>query len=348
MWPELQEHVLEVLRDAVTITAFVFVMMVVVEYVNVLTRGAWQRRLMLSRWRQYVLSGLLGIVPGDLGPFAVTAMYTHGSVSIGALITVMLAASGDASFVMLAVVPRTWPVIMVTLLVLGIVVGALADLLFGRALRSLAEAEKPLQIHETECEFFNRAEFIRQWKACSPARGLLSVVLAVFLVSLAAGWLGHEAWWVRGTMLAVAGSALFIVVSVPDHFLDEHLWEHAARQHAPKVFLWTLGALLVMHLPMHAFNVEGTLAHATWVKWVFLLVACLVGMIPDCGPHIVFVTLFAQGIVPFSVLLANAIVQDGHGTLPVLAQSRRVFFVVKGVDFIIAFIVGASLMLAGH
>ncbi len=65
MWPELQQHVLEVLRDALTITVFVFVMMVVVEYVNVLTRGAWQRRLMLSRWRQYVLSGLLGIVPGD-------------------------------------------------------------------------------------------------------------------------------------------------------------------------------------------------------------------------------------------------------------------------------------------
>ena len=164
MGHEIQEHVVEVLRDALTITVFVFVMMVVVEYVNVLTRGAWQRKLMLNRWRQYVLSALLGIVPGDLGPFAVTAMYAHGTVSIGALITVMLAAAGDASFVMLAIVPMTALKIMATLLVLGIVVGALADALFGARLRSLAAAEKPLQIHEEQCEFFNREIGRASWR----------------------------------------------------------------------------------------------------------------------------------------------------------------------------------------
>jgi hypothetical protein len=348
MAQELQAHVLEVLRDALTITVFVFVMMVVVEYLNVLTRGAWQRKLMLSRWRQYALSALLGVVPGDFGPFAVVAMYAHGTVSIGALITVMLAASGDAAFVMLARVPKTAVLIMAALFVLSIVAGALTDLFFGARLKKLFASDPPFEVHEEDCEFLNRSEFVRQWKACTAVRGVLATALALFLVSLATGWAGQETWWARSTMMAVAAMALFIVVTVPDHFLKEHFWEHAARQHVPKIFLWTLGALVVMHVPLHALHIEETLASAAWVKWVFLVVACGVGLIPDCGPNIVFVTLYANGVIPFSVLLANSIVQDGHGTLPVLAQSRRVFFVVKGVNFLLAFLVGAAVMLAGH
>ena len=347
MGAELSGHLVEVLRDALTITVFVFVMMVVVEYLNVCTRGAWQKRLTLSRWRQYAMAGLLGVVPGDLGAFAVTALYAHGSVSIGALITVMLAASGDAAFVMLAVVPRTAAVILPILLVLGIAAGVFTDLLFGGRLKRIFASDPPFTVHDERCEFFSRGEFVRQWKACRAVRGILAAGLVVFLVALVVGWVGEGAWWVRGTMIAVAAVALFIVSTVPDHFLEEHLWEHAARQHVPKVFLWTLGALIVMHVPLHAFNIEETIQHAAWVRWVFLLVACCVGLIPDCGPHIIFVTLFAQGVVPFSVLLANAIVQDGHGTLPVLAQSRRVFLVVKGVNFLLALLVGAAFMLAG-
>ncbi len=42
-----------------------------------------------------------------------------------------------------------------------------------------------------------------------------------------------------------------------------------------------------------------------------------------------FVTLFAQGLIPFSVLLASSIAQDGHGMLPLLAESKRGFLAVK-------------------
>ena len=35
----------EVIEHAVTITAFVFVMMLTVEYLNVVTGGAWQKHL---------------------------------------------------------------------------------------------------------------------------------------------------------------------------------------------------------------------------------------------------------------------------------------------------------------
>ena len=58
------------------------------------------------------------------------------------------------------------------------------------------------------------------------------------------------------------------------------------------------------------------------------------------GPHLIFVTLFAEGLIPFSVLLAGSIVQDGHGMLPMLAHSRCAFFGVKGFNFALGLLVG--------
>ena len=99
-----------------------------------------------------------------------------------------------------------------------------------------------------------------------------------------------------------------------------------------------------MHFLMNYINVQ------EWITsnmYVVLLVAVLIGIIPESGPHLIFVTLFAQGSIPFSILLASSISQDGHGMLPMLAESRRTFLAVKIVNIIYAFIVGLSTFLLG-
>ena len=80
---------------------------------------------------------------------------------------------------------------------------------------------------------------------------------------------------------------------------------------------------------------------------IVLVVAIIVGIIPESGPHLIFVTLFAQGSIPFSVLLASSIVQDGHGMLPLLAESRRAFLSVKIVNVIYALFIGITGYLIG-
>jgi hypothetical protein len=75
-------------------------------------------------------------------------------------------------------------------------------------------------------------------------------------------------------------------------------------------------------------------------KLIILIIACLVGLIPESGPHMIFVTLFAQGSIPFSILMASSIVQDGHGMLPMLAESKRGFVSVKLVNLLVGFLVG--------
>lgn len=54
-----------------------------------------------------------------------------------------------------------------------------------------------------------------------------------------------------------------------------------------------------------------------------VIIGALIGLIPGCGPQVIFVTLFTKGMVPFAALLANAISQDGDALFPLLAIDRK-------------------------
>ena len=329
------------------ITGFVFVMMLVVEYVNVLTRGTWEKKLRDRRGLQYLLAVGLGVSPGCLGAFAVVAMYSHGSLSFGAVVAAMIATSGDESFVMLAMIPKQSLLLFGLLGTTALVAGVLTDALIGKYGGGQSAISSRLEVHDDDvCRCFAWGALLPEWKKCSPARGILTVALALFLVALLAGKIGPPTWnWIRATLFLTSGSALFIVATVPDHFLEEHFWRHVALTHVPRVFLWTLGALSVMYLLVEYMHLESALWEG---KWLVLLAACLVGLVPESGPHLIFVTLYAKGTVPFSVLLASSIVQDGHGMLPVLAHSRRGFLIIKGINLLVGFSAGAAAMVLGY
>ena len=338
----------EVLRETIVITGFVFVMMLVIEYVNVLTSGAWRSILAKNRWGQYALAAALGLIPGCLGNFAVVAMYSHRLLSLGAVVAAMIATSGDEEFVMLALVPRQAFLVFGVCFALGVLAGALTDAVAKRRFSSDALCCDGLEVHEEiESTTFEAARVWRQLKDCTAARGILAAGLALLIAGVLFGWIEPAEWSpVRIMLLASSAIALFIVATVSDHFLEEHLWRHVAKRHLAGIFLWTLGALVAMHLLIDRanFDVAGAVERG---KWIVLVIACLIGLIPESGPHLVFVTLFARGAVPFSILLASSIVQDGHGMLPMLAQSRRTFAVVKCVNFAVGLAVGAAVLAFG-
>jgi hypothetical protein len=384
---------IDILRNSVMITGFVFVMMLVIEYINVITSGRLGRRLARSSFGQYILAALLGALPGCLGAFAVVAMFSHRIVGLGALITAMIATSGDETFVMIALIPRSLLILVPALMVAGIVAGMLTDSLSSRVKFLERIHCDGLKVHTGhEGNYFPRGRILDQWRGCSPARGILAVVLLLLILAVSTGQFshhmhelktgffsapgevippeagghadadeghsgiehghgdtgdGHGGWgWIRITLLVTSLLALFIVVTVPDHFLDEHLWRHIAVRHVPSIFLWIFGALVAMHLITSNLEIDlaGLVSRG---QWFVLLAACLLGLIPQSGPHLIFITLFAGGYVPFSVLLANSMVQDGHGMLPLLAHSRRVFILIKLVNLAFGLAVGAAAMAAG-
>jgi len=337
---------IEAAKNALMITGFVFAMMLVIEYLNVLSRGSWQQGLAGGRWSQYVLAAFLGATPGCLGAFAVVTLYSHGIVRMGAVVAAMVATSGDESYVMLAMIPKQGLLLFGVLFVIGVAAGVITDAFAGKDKPSMFAAPHGFDLHHGEvCGCFDLKKILRQWKGCSPTRGVLSVALALFCFGLAAGWLGPPKWnWIRVTLMVASISALFIVSTVPDHFLEEHLWRHVALKHGPRIFLWTFGALIAMHLLTDQMHLDATLQRG---RWILLVIACLVGLIPESGPHLIFVTLYAHGSIPLSVLFASSIVQDGHGMLPLLAESRRAFVQIKAINFAVGLLCGALAMAAG-
>jgi hypothetical protein len=129
------------------------------------------------------------------------------------------------------------------------------------------------------------------------------------------------------------------------HFWKEHVWGHVVKKHAPKLLVWTISTLVVIHLLEHQFDLKSWVE--TNIYWV-LLAAILIGIIPESGPHLLFIGLFVTNAIPFSVLLANSIVQDGHSGLPLLAEDRKAFIRIKVIKIIVALILSSSIYYFGY
>jgi hypothetical protein len=128
------------------------------------------------------------------------------------------------------------------------------------------------------------------------------------------------------------------------HYIKEHVWRHIVKRHLWKTVLWTFGALMVVELGLQHWNLQQfTSEHAL----TMLFVGALIGVIPESGPHLIIVTMFAGGLVPFSVLLTSSIVQDGHGMLPMLAYSVKDSVKIKGFNLGFGSIIGLVVYFIG-
>jgi hypothetical protein len=336
---ELPGTLAEVGRHAALITGFVLVMMLVIEYFNVRSSGELAAGIARGRWRQYVLAAFLGATPGCLGAFSVVSLYSHRVVSFGALVAAMVATSGDEAYVLFSMVPKTALAMTLLIFCIGLLSGYITDWLAPRLHWVGGIGDHPLAVHTAEeCRCQNSRAIVSHMRTLSFQRALLLLLLGGLTLAVATGQMGPRSWdWIRVTLLGSDIFALFVVLTVPEHFLEEHLWEHVIKRHLLRIFGWTFGALLLLHISQNYLDVDA------WIQSnsiVVLLVAVVIGIIPESGPHMIFVTLYASGSLPFGILLASSIVQDGHGALPLLAVSKRAFVRMKLLNLLVGLLAG--------
>ncbi len=349
-------------KQSLMITVFVLSMMLIIEYLNVLTKGIWSKDLKASAWRQILLGAFLGIIPGCLGAYTAVSLYVHNIFGLGALVSTMIATSGDEAFLMFSVIPETALVLHLVIFIIAVVSGFIVQMVFKNKY-SFKLSEKHFHIHNTpECVCFEKQSILSQLVHIRPKRLLLIVSVLIMIVFLFASSghseisIGHllsinqhadshdHPAWIKITFLVVLFFALFTLLTVNDHFLEKHLWGHILKKHFIKIFLWSFGTLLLFHFLDQHFNLDELINKNIWVV---LIIAVLIGIIPESGPHFIFVILFAGGSLPFSILLANSIVQDGHGSLPLIAESPKGFAIVKAINIAVGLVVGATGLLLG-
>ena len=333
------EMIAKAFGESLIITGFIFVMMLLIEYVNVRTRGIWQMSISGSKWRQYLFGVVLGAIPGCLGAYTAVALYSHRLFGLGAIVATMIATSGDEAFVMLAMFPGTAIFITIILMITGIIAGYITDRIVNTEKFRADFIDNKLPLHKEEkCECFDAGEFKTNLIKPSKKRIVFILIIIAILAAVLSGiMMGEAPLWIKMTVIITSVFSLFVVLTVPRHFIEEHLWNHIFKIHLPRIFLWTLSILILVNVLLFYVDLKPLITD----NMVFVLVfAVLLGIIPESGPHLVFVTLFAQGTIPLSVLIASSISQDGHGMLPLLAESKKSFLIVKIINIITALIVG--------
>ena len=129
------------------------------------------------------------------------------------------------------------------------------------------------------------------------------------------------------------------------HYFKDHIWAHIIKGHLLKIFLWTFGALLVVEYGMSFVDLKSITSEFTFL---LLILGALIGIIPESGPHLIFVMLFAKGLVPFSVLFTSSVVQDGHGMLPMLSYSVKDTFRIKMFNLAFGLTTGLIIYFLGY
>ena len=329
---------LTALKQSLTITFFVFAMMVIIDYLDAWTKDKLDKFVRKSKLHQYVTASFLGSTPGCLGAFTNVSLYIHGIISFGALVGGMIATSGDEAFVMLAMFPIKALILFGVLFIIGIVSAWIVDVLVKGYGYRTCEKCKIKSYHKEQKVSFG-LEHIGDMYAEKAVLLASTLVIGVVLLFFADG--------IERTTAAVLTLTIISLLFVsPRHYVKKHIWNHIAKRHTPNVFVWTFGSLVAIDILLSHFNIQSLMSYSGAYA-ILLLLGALVGIIPESGPNLVFVVMFAKGMIPFSVLLANSIVQDGHGMLPMLSYSLKDSIVVKAINFIIGIAIGYALLLIG-
>lgn len=373
---------IDILRNSILITGLVVVMMMMIESLNIESKGLLFKGLRKTKLGQVVVASLLGSIPGCMGGFATVSLYTHRMFSFGALVAMMIASSGDEAFVMLAMFPQQAMILFAVLFVIAVITGYVTDKIYDRRhARHCHKDEHDECGAQVNCpdgfEVHHHEDGSHSGK---PARHFgwkriaMFIGLALFIVALGSGQLEHDhsahahtdvctqehhnhccnaekdsfhidllsEGWMNVLFAALSVVVLFVLLLGSDHFVEGHLWDHIVRKHLPTIFAWTFGVLLVLGFALQYIDIESWISDNTVLM---ILLATLIGIIPESGPHLIFVTLYAAGVVPFPVLLASSISQDGHASIPLLAESKKSFLWAKLVNCLVALIAGFAAML---
>ncbi len=381
------EMIVDVLRNSILITGLVLIMMLMIEYFNIQSKGKWFEKLQGSGIKQIVLGSALGLIPGCIGGFAAVSLFTHKLISFGALIAMMISSSGDEAFVILALIPWQGLIMFAILFAIAIISGIVVDkFIVKRPKGSFCPTHYQIHHgHDNSIPSIFKASSYSVMKHPSKKRLAILAGIAIFIAAIIGGFLEHDhahispdgeimhehathteavthehqhthaaeaahvhehhgmkfnilnERWINIVFAVFSIVTLLFTATAKEHFIKEHIWGHVIKKHLLSIFLWTFGALLVCQIGIQHLDIEHWISNN---MLLVMLLAVAIGIIPESGPHLVFVTLFAQGIIPFYVLLVNSIVQDGHTTLPLLAESKSSFFKAKFINLAIGLIVG--------
>lgn len=328
----------ELIQKTLMVSGFVLLLMIIIEYINVRTSGKWDREISKNNFFQLLSSIFLGLTPGCAGTFAVVSLYTHNIFKFFALLAATVSTFGDEAFVIFSTSPKTGFKISLWLTIIALILGIL--FMFIKFFHNHYH-EKHFETHGEDCCGHKHItiDISHNFRKITLERAFLITTLLLVTLNILIpenkeeGILSPESI----VFFVLSFISLFIVMTVPEHFLKEHIWGHVLKKHFLRLFLWSVGTIFAIQILQYFFPIENVVSNNLTMM---LFLAILVGILPISGPHLFFFTIFLQGLIPFSILLANSLVQEGHAGIPLLAEDKIAFIWIKIIKIAMAFIIG--------
>lgn len=284
-----------------------------------------------SRHFQIPLSALLGATPGCGGAVIVVAAYTSGNVSFGAVVATLTATMGDAAFLLIATRPDVAALVLPLSFAVGILTGFIVNRVNRVDYRGSANAT---------CELAPligriRAKDVLYFIITMP--GLVLGVSQLMQIDLVATYgIGLPAVGLAGTAIGMYVWSTSTVQAMTNEN-DAPLTRVA--EETSFISVWVIGAYLAYDYIV-AFAGLDLKSLFESVAPLLPLMGVLVGLIPGCGPQVLVTTLFINGIIPFSALMANAISNDGDALFPAIALNPKAAVAATLYSTVPAFILG--------
>ncbi len=356
--------ILETASDVfIAVGSFVGVSLLLLGIIEYKTRGAFLDNFRKHKHLQVLFGTMLGLAPGCGGAIMVMPLYLKGHVTFGTMVATLIATMGDGGFVLLVSAPMSMVWVMAVSAVAALVTGYAIDYFnigtdFIKKPYTEEQLEKEVQTPTMPKSLYNFNHNIAPyifWALLLAAfpLGVMDLMQIDFNEDFAIKNLGVIG--IAGTFFSVvytlATRKFLSEYTIPEEIdkgksLKETLIHNA--QETAFIIMWIFIALLCYEFAVEFMGGEEVVeSFMRQTGYWAVLVALLVGLIPGCGPHIILATLYVNGLLPFSALIANAICNDGDALFPLLAMDRKASIWATVYSFVPAFIVGTIFYLFG-
>lgn len=341
------DWLLDALLDSLKLIPFLFLAYVLIEYLETVTSKKLNNKFLKGKYAP-LLGASFGIVPQCGFSVVATDLYSHKKITVGTLIAIFIATSDEAIPILLSNLNSGKIVFMLFMLILvkfvvGIISGYVIDFIVSKntKLKPITTSQTLSTINIEQEHTHTKEESIKDYNnATAHTDTTLESNASMPLAT-------PEATSTLQVQTVHKGCC--------GHDIEENK-THPAKQyvlhpliHTLKIFAYILIVNLIFGACIHYLGEDKIAAFLSSGYYIAPLIACLIGLIPNCASSVVLTNLLIIGGLSFSACVAGLIVNAGIAYLVLFKQNKNLKhnFLIISLMVLIGIITGYLLMIFG-
>lgn len=318
---------------------FVVITLSIVYFFEHYTQNSIKKFMMKYQKLQVPVAAFLGVLPGCGGAITVVAQYSKGYVTFGSMLATLIATMGDAAIILIQKKLNMALLLFVIVFFVAIFMGYLVDALSKEKflppninIKDKTPTKKNVLSKGIEIVWFSLfilgtivyffpsffTEYVKYFD-------LLSIMFCIGV------WFFKSPTHACENKKCNACGDIFGRVAIEASF----------------IVTWVFIGMACFEIIIMFAKID-VQSFVSLHKYYMPFMAMLVGLIPGCGPQIVFTTMYIAGLVPFSAQVSNTISNDGDALMPAIAMQPKKALLVTIYGIVPSLIVGYIILFMGY